>query len=80
MQFRQTICLLLLFWALIWVAIRAKGEQQPTFAVRLTNPGVKFFSSIGHKLVNKELPKTKFPPISLPINSGPGSGMFFWKE
>ncbi|CAD5215336.1 unnamed protein product [Bursaphelenchus okinawaensis] len=40
----------------------------------LSRRGLEFFNSIGHKIVNRELPKIAFPNISLPINGGPGSG------
>uniref|UniRef100_A0A915ELN8 Lipopolysaccharide-binding protein n=1 Tax=Ditylenchus dipsaci TaxID=166011 RepID=A0A915ELN8_9BILA len=46
----------------------------PTLAARISTTGLEFFSSIGHKIVDHEFPKTEFPPISLPIDGGPGSG------
>jgi hypothetical protein len=81
MHFRGAVPLLVLgLWALIWAAIRSSADEKaasnhwPTLAARFTNRGLQFFGSIGHKLVNKELPKTQFPDIKLPIDSGPGSG------
>uniref|UniRef100_A0A1I8B3X8 ANF_receptor domain-containing protein n=1 Tax=Meloidogyne hapla TaxID=6305 RepID=A0A1I8B3X8_MELHA len=46
----------------------------PNIVARLSERGIDFFGLIGHKLVNKELPKANFPNILLPIDNGPGSG------
>jgi len=47
---------------------------QPTLAVRLYRSGLDFFSSIGHKIVEREFPKADFPTLDIPINGGPGTG------
>ncbi|KAL3106360.1 hypothetical protein niasHT_013189 [Heterodera trifolii] len=46
----------------------------PTLALRLSPRGLDFFSSIGHRIVERELPSVRFPQISLPIDAGPGTG------
>jgi hypothetical protein len=58
-----------------FITLSFQNQQKPTNLIfRLNKRGVDFFSLFGHKLVNKELPKIIFPNISLPINSGIGSG------
>uniref|UniRef100_A0A914CI60 Lipopolysaccharide-binding protein n=1 Tax=Acrobeloides nanus TaxID=290746 RepID=A0A914CI60_9BILA len=49
-------------------------HDKPTLRSRISRRGLDFFSSIGHNIVTKELPKIKYPNISLPIDGGPGSG------
>ncbi|CAK5082985.1 unnamed protein product [Meloidogyne enterolobii] len=56
----------------------SQSQQNPNFVARLSKYGIDFFGLIGHKLVNKELPKTNFPDILLPIDDGPGSGIFLF--
>uniref|UniRef100_A0A183BNM9 BPI2 domain-containing protein n=1 Tax=Globodera pallida TaxID=36090 RepID=A0A183BNM9_GLOPA len=70
-----------LFFLLVVPAFCAATPPQPadppTLALRLSPRGLAFFSSIGHHIVEKELPAVRFPPISLPINAGPGSGRVY---
>ncbi|KAI6188176.1 BPI1 domain-containing protein [Aphelenchoides besseyi] len=68
---RFLLQILLLFGGIEYLSA---DQGDPSVAVGLSKLGLQFFSSIGHKIVNHELPRIAFPNISFPINNGPGSG------
>ncbi|KAI6235385.1 LBP / BPI / CETP family protein [Aphelenchoides besseyi] len=69
--FRFLLQILLLFGG---IGRLSADQRNPSVAVGLSKFGLQFFSSIGHKIMNHELPRIPFPNISFPINNGPGSG------
>ncbi|KAK0420300.1 hypothetical protein QR680_014607 [Steinernema hermaphroditum] len=50
------------------------AANYPTLQGRISLAGLDFFSRIGHRVVDAEIPQIEYPFITLPITGGPGKG------
>ncbi|MFH4974012.1 hypothetical protein AB6A40_000721 [Gnathostoma spinigerum] len=63
------LCFLIFFSSFV-----SSSESESTFRVRLTSDGLRFFSNIGHRILNYEIWNIDFSSTELIIEDGPGSG------